>query len=179
MLWGKLKGAQCSETVKSRVPSIWFVWKNLRFSSRPRAKVRCQGPPGSARAQPWCLRSIFGCFWGIMASFSSAVVHYIYNVIPQGCYGYLQWRSRLSTEGLTSICAMGMIKWGQKLKKPKKLLRASNKTRKNPMGNFWALKISESKTSLVVHVLYLQNYAAGIRGTTTNLQIVLNNPKKP
>ena len=27
--------------------------KNLRFSSRPRAKVRCQGPPGSARAQPW------------------------------------------------------------------------------------------------------------------------------
>ena len=172
MLWGKLKGAQCSETVKSRVPSIWFVWKNLRFSSRPRAKVRCQGPPGSARAQPWCLRSIFGCFWGIMASFSSAVVRYKYNVIPQGCYGYLQWRSRLSTEGLTSICAMGMIKWGQKLKKPKKLLRASNKTRKNPMGNFWALKISESKTSLVVHVLYLQNYAAGILGTTTNLQIV-------
>ena len=172
MLWGKLKGAQCSETVKSRVPSIWFVWKNLRFSSRPRAKVRCQGPPGSARAQPWCLRSIFGCFWGIMASFSSAVVHYIYNVIPQGCYGYLQWRSRLSTKGLNSISVMGMIKWGQKLKKPKKLLRASNKTRKNPMGNFWALKISESKTSLVVHVLYLQNYAAGILGTTTNLQIV-------
>ena len=26
--------------------------KNLRFSSRPRAKVRLQGPPGSARAQP-------------------------------------------------------------------------------------------------------------------------------
>ena len=26
--------------------------KNLRFSSRLRAKVRCQGPPGSARAQP-------------------------------------------------------------------------------------------------------------------------------
>ena len=27
--------------------------KNLRFSSHPRAKVRCQGPLGSARAQPW------------------------------------------------------------------------------------------------------------------------------
>ena len=27
--------------------------KNLRFSSCPRAKVRCQGPLGSARAQPW------------------------------------------------------------------------------------------------------------------------------
>ena len=27
--------------------------KNLRFSSCPGAKVRRQGPPGSARAQPW------------------------------------------------------------------------------------------------------------------------------
>ena len=27
--------------------------RNLRFSSRPREKVRRQGPPGSARAQPW------------------------------------------------------------------------------------------------------------------------------
>ena len=26
--------------------------KNMRFSSRPRARVRRQGPPGSARAQP-------------------------------------------------------------------------------------------------------------------------------
>ena len=26
--------------------------KKVRFSSHPRAKVRCQGPPGSARAQP-------------------------------------------------------------------------------------------------------------------------------
>ena len=31
VLWGKLKGAQCSETVKSRVPSIWFVWKIWDF----------------------------------------------------------------------------------------------------------------------------------------------------
>ena len=30
-LWGKLTGAQCSETVKSRVPSIWFVWKFWNF----------------------------------------------------------------------------------------------------------------------------------------------------
>ena len=55
VLWGKLKGAQCSETAKSRVPSIWFVWKKIRFSNRPRAKVRCQGPLGSARTLP--------CFW--------------------------------------------------------------------------------------------------------------------
>ena len=29
--------------------------KVTRFSSCPRAKVRRQGPPGSARAQPWYL----------------------------------------------------------------------------------------------------------------------------
>ena len=27
--------------------------KKLRFSSYPKAKVGCQGSPGSARAQPW------------------------------------------------------------------------------------------------------------------------------
>ena len=32
--------------------------KNLSFSSRPRAKVRCQGPLGSARAQPWRYRIV-------------------------------------------------------------------------------------------------------------------------
>ena len=53
VLYLKLKGAQCSEPVKSRVPSIMICMKNLRFSSRPRAKVRRQEPPGSARAQPW------------------------------------------------------------------------------------------------------------------------------
>ena len=37
--------------------------KNLRFSSRPRAKFRRQGPPGSARAQPWfkIIRYLQGC----------------------------------------------------------------------------------------------------------------------
>ena len=47
-----MKGAQCSETVKSRAPRKWFVWKRLRFSGHPRAKVRGQGPLGSARTQP-------------------------------------------------------------------------------------------------------------------------------
>ena len=42
----------CSETLKSRVPSIMICMKNLRLSSRLRAKVMPQGPPGSARAQP-------------------------------------------------------------------------------------------------------------------------------
>ena len=31
VLLGKLTGAQCSEPVKSRVPSIWFVWKIWDF----------------------------------------------------------------------------------------------------------------------------------------------------
>ena len=48
----KLKEAQCSEPVKSRVASIGFLQKNLRFSSCPRAKGRHQGPMGSLRAQP-------------------------------------------------------------------------------------------------------------------------------
>ena len=44
-------------------PELWnceiqaaqhMIWmKKVRFSSRPRAKVKCQGPLGSARAQPW------------------------------------------------------------------------------------------------------------------------------
>ena len=32
--------------------------KNLRFSGRQRAKVGHQGPPGSARAQPWTRKSL-------------------------------------------------------------------------------------------------------------------------
>ena len=42
VLWNcKIKGAQ-----------HMICMKKLRFSSHPRAKVRCQGPLGSARAQP-------------------------------------------------------------------------------------------------------------------------------
>ena len=31
------------------------LYEKSGFSSRPRAKVRHQGPPGSARAQPWAV----------------------------------------------------------------------------------------------------------------------------
>ena len=31
VLWEKLKAAQCSELVKSSVPSIWFLWKSKDF----------------------------------------------------------------------------------------------------------------------------------------------------
>ena len=59
----KIEGAQCSEPVKSRVPSIMICKKKLRVSSHPRAKVRRQGPPGPARAQScdWKLLS-YCCF---------------------------------------------------------------------------------------------------------------------
>ena len=33
--------------------ALWFLWKKLGFSSRPSAKVKYQGPLGSARAQVW------------------------------------------------------------------------------------------------------------------------------
>ena len=54
VLYGKMKGAQYSYSAleKSRVASLQFVWKKLRFSSHPRARVRHQGSPGTARAQP-------------------------------------------------------------------------------------------------------------------------------
>ena len=45
----KLKGAQCSEPVKSRVLIAYDLYE---FSSHRRAKVGHQQPPGSARAQP-------------------------------------------------------------------------------------------------------------------------------
>ena len=50
----KLKEAQCSEPVKSRVASIGFLQKKSKifYGSCPRAKGRHQGPMGSLRAQP-------------------------------------------------------------------------------------------------------------------------------
>ena len=47
----KLMGAQCSELVKSSVPSIYDSHEKTKISSRPRTKVRHHGPPGSARAK--------------------------------------------------------------------------------------------------------------------------------
>lgn len=44
--------AHCSETVKSRLPCIWFFYENTKFSSCPGANMRCQGPLGNARAKP-------------------------------------------------------------------------------------------------------------------------------
>ena len=43
VLQGKLKEAQCSETVKSRVSIIIMIWmEKLRFSSCLRAKPGCR-----------------------------------------------------------------------------------------------------------------------------------------
>ena len=43
----EIEGTQCSELMKSRVPSICY--KKLRFSSCPGAKVKHQGQLGAAR----------------------------------------------------------------------------------------------------------------------------------
>ena len=53
-----MQGCALRKIEGSPVRMIWM--KNLRFSSRPRAKVRRQGPPGSAGAQPCECTS-----WGI------------------------------------------------------------------------------------------------------------------
>ena len=52
----KRQGCSLSKIAGSpvlRVPSLWFLWKKLWFSSHPEAKVRCHGPLATARAQPW------------------------------------------------------------------------------------------------------------------------------
>ena len=43
VLQGKLKGAHCSEPVKSRVPSIWFVWKIWDFLVAQGQKLGARG----------------------------------------------------------------------------------------------------------------------------------------
>ena len=63
VLWGKLNGAQCSETVKSRVPSLWFVWKIWDFLVARGQKLGARGhrallehSPAIAPGVPWgCL----------------------------------------------------------------------------------------------------------------------------
>ena len=49
----KIEGSPVLWTCKIQGAQHMICMKNLRFSSRPRAKVRRQEPPGSARAQPW------------------------------------------------------------------------------------------------------------------------------
>ena len=48
----KIEGTPVLWTCKIQGAQHVIFMKNLRFSSRPRAKVRRQGPPGFARAQP-------------------------------------------------------------------------------------------------------------------------------
>ena len=43
---GKLKEAQCSEPVKSRVPSIWLVWKENKTSESLKRKSWAPGATG-------------------------------------------------------------------------------------------------------------------------------------
>lgn len=48
VLLGKLKRAQ-----NPGYPPSMILKRNLRFPKSPEAKVRCKGPLGTARAQPW------------------------------------------------------------------------------------------------------------------------------
>lgn len=56
LLQGKLRGTQCSETVKPRVSIIIIIMicMKLRFSSYLRAKTGRWGSQGSAKVQPCC-----------------------------------------------------------------------------------------------------------------------------
>ena len=107
----------------------------------------------------------------IIASFSSAVVRHVYN------------SSRLVTcsEGLAYQLKDSLLfVWrrlsnqGTKIRNPKKSRELPTKSQNIPCRIYEPWKFPESKTSLVVHILYLQNCTAGICETTTNLQIVWN-----
>ena len=49
----KIEGSPVLWTCEIQCAQHMISMKKLRFSSRPRTKVRRHGPPGSARAQPW------------------------------------------------------------------------------------------------------------------------------
>ena len=55
--------------------------KKLRFSSWRRTKVRCQGPPGIAKAQPWESSNICMCLLAIPHS----LVHFSDFVTSASC----------------------------------------------------------------------------------------------
>ena len=54
VLLGKLKGAQCTEPVKSRVPSIWFVWKIWDFLVTREQKFGARGHRALLEHSPAC-----------------------------------------------------------------------------------------------------------------------------
>ena len=55
MLWGKLKGTQCSEPVKSRVPSIWFIQKIWDFLVAQEQKLGARGHWDLLEHSPVCI----------------------------------------------------------------------------------------------------------------------------
>ena len=66
-----MKRAQFSEIVRSRQPSIWFLWKK-RFPSRPTAKLS-KGAIGhhanTTNAQPWYVLNYQALLWFIILPF--------------------------------------------------------------------------------------------------------------
>ena len=58
----KIEGSPVLGTCKIQGAQHMICMKNLRFSSRPRAKVWRKGPTGSAKAQP-CFLQYMNCKW--------------------------------------------------------------------------------------------------------------------
>ena len=85
VLWNcKIKGAQ-----------HMICMKKLRFPSRPGGKVRRQGPPGSARAQPWS----FLLFSFLVFIFCTTVLefsYFIYFILYLKLLLFYFWQDRYS-----------------------------------------------------------------------------------
>ena len=67
----KIEGSPVLWTCEIQGAQHMISMKKLKFSSRPRTKVRRQGPPGSARVQPWNVATVTRVFSGISFPYTS------------------------------------------------------------------------------------------------------------
>ena len=101
---------------------------------------------------------------------------------------FLSWKCTYSCSFSGGNLDFKLQEWGQI--KIQKIQRASNRTQKNsrtklsspknPMPNFWALKICRKENKFGFWLNFnLRTVRPGYTGTTTNLQIVLNSQEIP
>ena len=120
--------------------------KNMRFSSHPRAKVRQQRPPGSARGLPWWEFNIWNDpVWSFSLWISLGNTHALYCIQhPSFKWVQIQSNKAKSEKGIGNICSQ--IKPEQSPKETKEIL---NKTRTN-----FALKQKQILLSFLVIIIF-------------------------
>ena len=139
MLWGKLKGAQCSETVKSRVPSIWFVWKIWDFLVARGQKLGARGHQALLEYSPGvyvAFLAVSGRLWLVLV----LPLFVIYIML------FLKVAMVTCSEGLTYQLkdSLLFVRWGwsngDKNKKTKKNPKGFQQNLKKSHGEFLSLE---------------------------------------